>query len=220
MMIQFFYGLDYDDAALVEPENSEEIIDSDQTGPAPDNLSDSGSENSALDDERVKPARTPLLNNALVYAMADKYQVKWLKDRAISKTWYRLTDAFKMKEYSQAIKTVWTSTPASDTGLSDVYLEAFLVRRSEILEASEAETRDLWAERGFLQDVIRAEARVLEPESTSKLALWIQARCPSDCGKEISYSWCQCRGNGVGIAFNMRHSKPQTTMFSERVSGE
>ena len=220
MMIQFFYGLDYDDTAHIEPENSEEIVDADQTDVAPDRLSDCGSENNTTDTDRVKPAKSPLLNNTLVYAMADKYQVKWLKDKAISKTWYILTDAFNVKEYSQAIKTVWTSTPASDTGLSNVYLEAFLVRRSAILAASEAETRDLWAERGFLQEVIRAEAWALEPDSTSKLAVSIQVCCPEDCGKDMMCSWCHHQGKEVGIAFKMRDSKPQIAMFSERVSRE
>ena len=219
-MIQFFYSLNYDDIALTEPENSSEVTVSNQTDSTSIESSDSSSESSTIGNQehyRRKLARTSLLNNAFVYAMADKYQVKWLKDRAISKTWYILTEAFNPRDYCQAIETVWSTTPSSDTGLRTVYLEAFLVKRTEILDASKAETRDLWANNEFLQSAIRAQAEVLEP-GESDLSLSIQRYCPEGhegdlrCGTYCSHK--------TGITFKLRDNKPQTEMFSQRESKE
>ena len=205
-MIQFFYSLDYDDSVFTEPENSNET---------PVELLNSALESSTIENQghsTSKLTRTSILNNALVYAMADKYQVKWLKDRAMSKTWYILTDAFELNDYCQAIETVWTTTPPSDIGLRTVYLQIFLVRRAEILKASKAETKDLWTTNDFLQSVIRAEAEASGLDE-SDLALSKRGCCPRGHQEDIKCSgYC---GEALGITFKLRHNKPQTAMFSE-----
>ena len=196
MMIQFFYSLNYNDGASAKQKVTSQVTNSGQNNP----------------DENGPTYSSPLLNNALVYAMADKYQVEWLKERAISKTWYRLSEAFKLKEFSDAIETVWTSTPSSDKGMRHLFLENFLTRRPEILEGSVADTSPIWANNDFLQDVIRADAEILQCSNKSALAISKRMEC-SGCGeRELS---CRICARPTGVKLKPSHKEPRTTMFSE-----
>ena len=201
MMIQFFYSLNYNDGASTKQKINNQVTNAIQSN----------------GDEQGLTNSSPLLNNALVYAMADKYQVKWLKDRAISKTWHRLSENFKLKEFSDAIDTVWTSTPSSDNRMRSLYLENFLIRRCEILSGSDADTSLIWANNDFLRDVIRAEAEVLQGDNQSTLGIRMSLKCTIHNSEEEP----TCRhyhDNGrsrVELKFKLNYNEPKTSMFKE-----
>ena len=101
-VMSFFYSLDYDD-----------------------NLRDSSSSTS----------KKSLMSNALVYAAGDMLGIPELKDLAVVKTlriFQRTSTPCNLAEFSEALRTVWTSTPSSDKSLRKVFLDEFSKRRIEI----------------------------------------------------------------------------------------
>ena len=61
----------------------------------------------------------PLVINARVYALAEKYQIKGLKDVAKGKFITELEMDWTDKDFFTAIKIVYTTTPSFDRGLRD-----------------------------------------------------------------------------------------------------
>jgi len=65
--------------------------------------------------------------NALVYAMAEKYEILPLKELAKQKTAEAMERGnWGMEAFVEALDTVWTTTPQSDRGLRDQCIPFFL----------------------------------------------------------------------------------------------
>lgn len=74
---------------------------------------------SGNDHERV----SPMIFNAEVYSIADKYGVEALKTRAKEKFDKAVWTCWDMDDFPRAITEVYSSTPSTDRGLRDAVVE-------------------------------------------------------------------------------------------------
>lgn len=74
---------------------------------------------SGNDQERV----SPMIFNAEVYSIADKYDVQALKIRAKEKFDKAVWTCWDMDDFPRAITEVYSSTPSTDKGLRDALVE-------------------------------------------------------------------------------------------------
>ena len=101
-MISYLYRLDYDDQACA----------SDGT----DRVTTGG----------------PLIINAYIYALADKYEITVLKEVAKEKTIVAIETKWKKECFLVAIHNVWTTTPSSDRGLRRCYISIIAKHRTDL----------------------------------------------------------------------------------------
>ncbi|MCJ1387913.1 hypothetical protein MMC18_000756 [Xylographa bjoerkii] len=79
----------------------------------------------------------PLLINARVYAIADKYDISTLKTVAVQKTTKFLKMSWDEENFIAAFGLVWNATPIQDRSLRELYLP-FILRYSHSLYKNEA----------------------------------------------------------------------------------
>ena len=83
----------------------------------------------------------PLVINAHVYAMAEKYEIPALKRMAAKKTANHLDESeHPLHFFVDAIKVVWTTTPSSDKGLRSLYIAAFLFNYKDLISDTDMKT--------------------------------------------------------------------------------
>jgi hypothetical protein len=150
-MLQYMYTQDYDDEALSgnQSSNQKPAIE-DGTGDSESIEDIEGTLSSIGDLEPVKghisgqaangpDGQTPdseskLYNNALVYAIADKYNISQLKELSKTKFISCLPKAVLGHEpFVSVIKLVYKSTPCSDRGLRDVVSQHCSAHMKELL---------------------------------------------------------------------------------------
>ena len=93
-------------------------------------------------DDKPKTANTkssdgPLVMNANVYSIADKYEIWSLKEAAQRKTSNALHTTWNHESFLLALSIVWTTTLPSDRGLRDLFLP-IITKNKEILHEDEA----------------------------------------------------------------------------------
>ena len=104
--------------------------------------------------------------NARMYAMADKYDIPFLKDLSKSMFTAQLYGPLTVPQFLDAVQTIYTSTLSSDRGLRDLLVPSLIKNR--ILLSKEEVFLDLvrsgFADGDFAVDVIAALSQPPEVE--------------------------------------------------------
>ena len=92
-----------------------------------------------VDEKRKDPPAMPLTTNARVWLVAEKYDVKGLKECAVQKT-TKIFDTVRWwyKDLASAAELAWKQTESSENKLRNIYVENFLNQRSDIFDAHES----------------------------------------------------------------------------------
>jgi len=117
---------------------------------------------------------SPMIFNAKVYGIADKYNIPTLKSKAIEKSRKSVETCWSMDDFPHAIREIYSSTPGNDRGLRDLVVKIACEHMETLSE--QPEFRILLEEAyGFAADVVLFMARgSFERIKTHK--------CPN-CGK-------------------------------------
>jgi hypothetical protein len=81
-----------------------------------------------------------LLNNVLVYAIAEKYGIAELKEMAKAKFQSRAGSLLSAKEFPEIIKELYRSTPSSDRGLRDIVSQVCAQQGRTIVDSPDLNT--------------------------------------------------------------------------------
>lgn len=117
---------------------------------------------------------SPMLFNARVYKIAEKYRIPQLKERAKAKFEDTVRTCWDMDDFPLVVREIYTGTISTDRGLRNVVAETAnnhiksLLRKDDVLSVLEECG-------GFSADVLQLLARGSGPTSTTKY------NCPS-CG--------------------------------------
>ena len=108
----------------------------------------------------------PLLVNAEVYGLGDKYNIDALKDLAKGKFSIALGGCLDIVSFREAIEIVYSTTPASDRGLRDCLTHALLLDRQKAHELEDFNSliRGELADGDFATDLINAWMEFRETE--------------------------------------------------------
>ena len=109
-----------------------------------------------------------LMADTLVYSIADKYDIDWLKEIAKAKFEVRARKAWSCKDYPTVVARVFDTTPDTDMGLRDIVGVACAEHIDEILVS---ETwGELLSNNGTIGLVILKFVRWLSIDTNLKLA--------------------------------------------------
>lgn len=75
-----------------------------------------------------------LIVNSLVYAIADKCDIRSLKELAKTKTATLLDMEWNDDSFPTVLESVWTTTPQSDRGLRDLFIPVLCTHRNELVK--------------------------------------------------------------------------------------
>ena len=136
-----------------------------------------------------------LQHSALVYAIADKYEVLGLKTCVLQNvSAYLRGKKFHSDDFIECIPRVWTSTLPSDKGLRNIFLECFFVNRADFFEDPGIMSRLKTVEE-FASDVLLEDWK-LSSGLGSDLRLSVQRSC-MECGRRVRSSRCRCGGTYI-----------------------
>jgi hypothetical protein len=115
-----------------------------------------------------------LLNNVLVYAIAEKYGIAELKEMAKAKFQGRARSLLSTKEFPEIIRELYRSTPSSDRGLRDIVSQVCaqqgrIIIDSPCLNAIIVEIGEFGLD--LLREVLKYENRRVKKEVTKNTAL-------------------------------------------------
>lgn len=133
----------------------------------------------------------PLSIHAHVYAIADKYQIWGLGTMAIQKTTSDLIVLWRSATFAAALDVVWTTTPATNRGLRDLYIRAVLQHKHE-LHNCEPFFETLKANGDLMVEVIRTTwetEKAVQPSTKEKKQRARLLDCDA-CGLVLRY--CKC----------------------------
>ena len=66
---------------------------------------------------------SPMIFNAKVYSIADKYDIPTLKSQAVEKSRKSVETCWSMDDFPHAIREIYSSTPGNDRGLRDLVVK-------------------------------------------------------------------------------------------------
>ena len=112
-MLTYLYTLDYDDQDASEAVAMEESQNTDG------HVTDSSSETEVVEDATVVHCKR--VNNVLVYALAEKYNIPALKELAVTK-FVGCEGPVDFAQDQELVNTIFESTPDTDTGLRNVVI--------------------------------------------------------------------------------------------------
>jgi hypothetical protein len=75
-----------------------------------------------------------LLNNVIVYAIAEKYDIFELKELAKTKFLNQADTLMSSNDYPEVIRTIYKSTPSTDRGLRDIVSRVCVTQVRELME--------------------------------------------------------------------------------------
>jgi len=87
------------------------------------------------DDPSVAVDEPSLLNNVLVYAIAEKYGITELKEMAKAKFQDRAGSLLSAEEFPEIIRELYRSTPSSDRGLRDIVSQVCAAQGRTIIDS-------------------------------------------------------------------------------------
>ena len=90
--------------------------------------------NDNLNTANTESSDGPLVMNANVYAIADKYEIWSLKKVARRKTTKALETDTNHESFLPALDIVWNTTPLHDRGLRDLFLPFIAENKKTLLE--------------------------------------------------------------------------------------
>lgn len=147
-MLAFLYTSDYRDGGDPHPVTAAVVAFEDALGDVHDDEEEEGEEqpvsawqhaeeeqdvDSATAESDVNPAPS-LLNNVLVYALADKYDIAELRELARGKFQTGAGRLLSATEFPEIVREVYSSTPSSDRGLRDIVSQICARRGREMVE--------------------------------------------------------------------------------------
>ena len=112
-MLTYLYTLDYDDQGASEAVAMEESQNADG------HVTDSTSKPEVVNDATIVHCKR--MNNVLVYALAEKYNIPALKDLAATK-FVGCEGPVDFAQYQELVNAIFESTPFTDTGLRNVVI--------------------------------------------------------------------------------------------------
>lgn len=171
-MIDYLYRLDYDD----QPETA-----------------------STVEHDENELANGRLVINALVYAVADKYEIWSLKDVAMNKTADLVAKEWNNDSFITALCVVWTTTPQCDRGLRNLFITVLCTNRNELVK-KDLYINALRNNADLATDMV--QALCLQPEVVTKLSSnEVQYSCSNSwCDvNEIAIVECSNCGNSDGV---------------------
>jgi len=126
------------------------------------------------DDASATTNEPSLLNNVLVYAIAEKYGIAELKEMAKAKFQGRARSLLSTKEFSEIIRELYRSTPSRDRGLRDIVSQVCAQQGRRIIDSPElnaiiVETGEFGLD--LLREVLKYETRRVEKEVARNTAL-------------------------------------------------
>ena len=133
-----------------------------------------------------------------VYALADKYGIPTLKQFIIQKL-KAIFEEEKIDDnaFISSIETTWTSTPLSDKGLREPFMERILCYREDYFRRPYFENLLIRSER-LAADLLMAEFALDSRKQAQPLTLKTYTECHK-C-KEVSRIGClECRGKDVSV---------------------
>ncbi|KAL2057371.1 hypothetical protein ABVK25_002424 [Lepraria finkii] len=116
---------------------------------------------------------SPMIFNAEVYSIADKYGILALKVRATEKFDKAVRTCWDMDDVAHAITEVYSSTPSTDRGLRDTAVEVAHEHISPLLEKDDF--------RGVLEEAVGFTADVTQVFAQSESSSLRTYHCPR-CG--------------------------------------
>ncbi|KAM5432313.1 hypothetical protein McanMca71_007888 [Microsporum canis] len=122
---------------------------------------------------------SPMLFNARVYEVAEKYSILHLKERAKTKFKDAVRTCWDMDDFSPAIKEVYTNTPSIDRGLRDIISQTAFQNIESLLRKDDFQSV-LVEYPGFSADVVRLQANSSHPPPANPQ----RTRC-NNCGYNI-----------------------------------
>jgi len=161
-MLVYLYTSDYCDEDYPIPL---EVVDSpeeeERSVTSPKSVSGEQDEISAEADD------SSMLNNVLVYAIAEKYNIKELKQLAKAKFEDQAGSLLSMREFPEIIRELYNSTPSSDRGLRDIVCQVCaaqgrLIVDNPDLNATIVDNGEFGLD--LLREVLTYENRRLEKE--------------------------------------------------------
>jgi len=176
-MLAYLYTSDYCDgdySGPVEDEASPEEAPTDE----PENEEQSASMSQSITEEQDNASattdETSLLNNILVYAVAEKYGIAELKELAKAKFQGRVGSLLSAKEFPEIIRELYRTTPSSDRELRDIVAQVCAQQGSTIVDSPDLNT--IVVEVGefgldLLREVLKYENRRLEEAVERNAAL-------------------------------------------------
>ncbi|KAE8440474.1 hypothetical protein EG329_007440 [Mollisiaceae sp. DMI_Dod_QoI] len=126
-MLVYLYTSDYSDgdsSRLAEVVASPEEALADELEDDEQSVSMAQSTRGEQDDASATTDEPSLLNNVLVYAIAEKYGIADLKELAKAKFQDRVGILMSAMEFPAIIRELYRSTPSSDRGLRDIVSQA------------------------------------------------------------------------------------------------
>jgi hypothetical protein len=141
-MLIYLYTDDYPEGAIPSSQKPERAIPTQQQTPQSYKVS----KLLQLRGHRLSTLVTPtesvslashIMNNVLVYAIADKYDLSVLKSLAKERVQVLANDTFaftKSADFPKIAKTIFDSTPATDKGLRDIIIDLCSSHIEEIME--------------------------------------------------------------------------------------
>lgn len=127
----YLYTSDYDDEGFVaSPEEVlADVLEDGERSVSASSTTEEREDASATIDE------PSLLNNVLVYALAEKYEIMELKEMAEAKFQCRAGSLLLTKEFPEIIRELYRSTPSSDRGLRDIVSQVCAEQGSLIIDS-------------------------------------------------------------------------------------
>ena len=114
-----------------------------------------------------------MIFNVEVYSITDKYEILALKLRATEKFGKAVRTCWDMDDFAYAITEVYSSTPSTDRGLRDTFVEVAYKHINTLLEKDDF--------RGVLEEAVRFVADVTQLIAQSESLSLRIVHCPS-CG--------------------------------------
>jgi len=113
---------------------------------------------------------SPMIFNAEVYSIGDKYGVVALKSRAKKKFDKAVKTCWDMDDFAHAITEVYSSTPSTDRGLRDTIVEVARKNISTLLEKEDF--------RSVLEETVGFAADVTQLMDQSENQSLLEFLCP------------------------------------------
>ena len=139
----------------------------------------------------------PLLVDAKMYAIGDKYRINALKSLANTKFSDALDAGWDIVSFPEVIETVYTTTPASDRGLRDCVAPVLLEHKEELHghEGFVSLIKNNLSDGEFAMDVIHAWTEFSSPEKGSSKTY---TKGPWKCKScQVNYTNCPGCRNGL-----------------------
>ena len=113
-MLTYLYTLDYDD------QDASEAVAVSESQNTDGHVTDSISKPEVVDDATIVHSKR--MNNVLVYALAEKYNIPALKELAVTKFVGCEGPVDFASRYQELVNTIFESTPDTDTGLRNIVI--------------------------------------------------------------------------------------------------